>query len=272
MVADELARRHPKLIVSKMTKALRHGKVFIDWSQNADYKTTVGVYSLRVKSDTPYVSMPVKWEELARRKNLYFEPDEALARLAKLGDLFAPVLTVKQRLQSGAAAPSAAGKTRKPAAGSGRRSTPLPKPNSQSGRRLFLVVKGDAGSELWTEMRGRFKRWILRPDREGGDLLIALPAGDFAIDPEYYRGEVPKQWKSRIAIEDAGSYEVIEGSYQRHRFDLWFNGRVLSGEWILEKVSGEKPHRSWRLRPVRRDEKSSSGSLRSSTRLRAGRR
>ena len=258
MIADELARKHPKLIVSKMNKALRRGKVFIDWSQNADYKTTVGVYSLRAKSETPYVSMPVSWEELVRPKKLYFEPDEALARAGKLGDLFAPVLKMKQRLESGlrrqgrrsdlpqrelrlarvrAAARAAAVQT-------------LPKPDSQSGRRLFLVVKGDAGNELWMEMRGRFKRWILRPDREGGELLIALPAGDFAIDPEYYRGEVPRQWKSRIRIEDAGAYEVIEGSYQRRRFRLWFNGKVLRGEWILEKVREEKEHRSWRLQPV----------------------
>ena len=82
-------------------------------------------------------------------------------------------------------------------------------------------------------------------------MLIALPAGDLAIAPAYYRGEVPKEWKSRIRIEDAGAYEVIEGSYQRHRFDLWFNGRVLQGEWILEKVSEEKERRSWRLQPVR---------------------
>ena len=103
-VAQMLERQHPKLIVSDMAKNLRHSKVFIDWSQNADHKTTVGVYSLRAKRERPFVSMPVDWDELrhaCRKKNidaLYFSPSEALARLKKLGDLFAPVLKTKQKL------------------------------------------------------------------------------------------------------------------------------------------------------------------------------
>jgi bifunctional non-homologous end joining protein LigD len=61
--------------------------VFIDWSQNADYKTTVGVYSLRAKQQRPFVSMPVTWDELSEALKgkkvdyLYFEPKTALARL-----------------------------------------------------------------------------------------------------------------------------------------------------------------------------------------------
>ena len=66
LTADAMARRHPKLIVSKMAKTLRHRRVFIDWSQNAAYKTTVAVYSLRAKRDTPFVSLPVKWSELEK--------------------------------------------------------------------------------------------------------------------------------------------------------------------------------------------------------------
>ncbi|HEY3052460.1 MAG TPA: ATP-dependent DNA ligase, partial [Thermoanaerobaculia bacterium] len=95
LVADELARAHPRFIVAKMTKALRAKKVFIDWSQNADYKTTVAVYSLRAKSDRPYVSMPVTWEEVEKAKNLSFEPQEALQRLAKRGDLWKPLPTMR---------------------------------------------------------------------------------------------------------------------------------------------------------------------------------
>jgi len=257
-VADELARAHPARITSKMTRALRREKVFIDWSQNAGYKTTIGVYSLRAKSETPYVSMPVRWEELVRpkRKALYFEPEEALARLRKVGDLFSAVTSKRGALRA------------LPERRQSRR-TSLPKPSSQSGRRLFLLMKTETGSELWTDMRGRFKRWILRPDREGRASLIAMPAGDFPIDPAYYRGEVPKQWKGRVSIEDAGAYEVIEGSYQRRRFDLWFNGKVLTGEWLLEKISDDD-HKSWLLKPLAsRGARSSSKSRAGSTRRRA---
>jgi hypothetical protein len=124
----------------------------------------------------------------------------------------------------------------------------LPKPKSQSGRRLFLVTKTETGNELWMDMRGKFKRWILRPDRTGGEQLIAMPAGEFAIDPAYYRAEVPKQWKGRVAIADSGAYEIIEGSFPRGRFELWFAGKVMNGAWTLEKVA--EGHRSWRLTPV----------------------
>jgi bifunctional non-homologous end joining protein LigD len=60
--AIELERQNPKGVVSDMAKNLRRGKVFIDWSQNSDFKTTIGAYSLRAKSDEPFVSMPVTWE------------------------------------------------------------------------------------------------------------------------------------------------------------------------------------------------------------------
>jgi bifunctional non-homologous end joining protein LigD len=87
-----------------MPKAKRVGKVFIDWSQNTDYKTTIGVYSLRAKQQRPYVSMPVTWAELSdalkRKKinHLYFDPNASLARVQKMGDLFADVLTLKQTI------------------------------------------------------------------------------------------------------------------------------------------------------------------------------
>jgi hypothetical protein len=222
-----------------MDKSLRANKVFIDWSQNADYKTTVAVYSLRAKSETPYVSMPVEWEELVKpkRKALSFEPDEALARVKKMGDLFAPLL--RGRRTAARLPPSTV-----------RAPRSIPKPSSQSGRRLFVLARTETGSELWLDMRGRFKRWILRRDRGGGRVLVAMPAGDFEIHPAYYRGEVPGEWRGRTSIEDSGSYEIIEGSNQRRHFDLWFNGRVLGGEWILEKASDDETHKSWRLQPA----------------------
>jgi bifunctional non-homologous end joining protein LigD len=107
-IAEMLERERPSLIVSEMAKNLRKGKVLIDWSQNADFKTTVGVYSLRAKQDIPYVSAPVTWDELRgalqnkKTKPLYFEPEAALERFAKLGDLFEPVLKVRQKLPGAA--------------------------------------------------------------------------------------------------------------------------------------------------------------------------
>lgn len=107
-VAEFLTREHPHLVIAEMAKASRDRKVFIDWSQNSDFKTTVSVYSLRAKTATPYVSMPVTWETLKRASSrrdgdsLYFTPDQALARIQESGDLFAPVLKLKQKLTKSA--------------------------------------------------------------------------------------------------------------------------------------------------------------------------
>jgi len=102
-IARLLEERHPDQVVSDMKKALRVNKVFVDWSQNDDFKTTVNVYSLRAK-DQPTVSTPVTWQEVEQclAKNdpelLVFTADRVLKRVKKSGDLFEPVLKVKQKL------------------------------------------------------------------------------------------------------------------------------------------------------------------------------
>jgi bifunctional non-homologous end joining protein LigD len=104
-LAERLESEHPDQIVSKMQKKLRIGKVFVDWSQNDEHKTTVTVYSLRAK-DRPTVSTPVSWEEVEsalRQKDpnrLVFESHDVLGRVEKTGDLFEPVLRLKQKLPS----------------------------------------------------------------------------------------------------------------------------------------------------------------------------
>ena len=102
-LAERLEREHPDGVVSRMQKALRKGKVLIDWSQNDEHKTTISVYSLRAK-ERPTISTPVTWQEVEMAvKNgdgsrLIFDSVAALDRVEKQGDLFAPVLTLKQRL------------------------------------------------------------------------------------------------------------------------------------------------------------------------------
>jgi bifunctional non-homologous end joining protein LigD len=103
-LAEKMERKHPEHVVSRMQKALRKGKVLIDWSQNDEHKTTVNVYSLRAKPQ-PTVSTPVTWQEVESTVNedsapLEFTSEAALQRVEKQGDLFAPLLTLKQRLPS----------------------------------------------------------------------------------------------------------------------------------------------------------------------------
>jgi bifunctional non-homologous end joining protein LigD len=90
-VARELESAHPDLVVSRMTKTLRPGKVFVDWSQNNPAKTTVAPYSLRAR-DEPTVSAPLTWDEVERGGQLRFTAGEVLDRVAQYGDLFAATL------------------------------------------------------------------------------------------------------------------------------------------------------------------------------------
>ena len=102
-LAQYLEREHADLVTSNMSKAVRKGKVFVDWSQNDEHKTTICVYSLRAREE-PTVSTPVAWNEVEnclKKKNadlLRFRSDQVLARVEKRGDLFEPVEELKQKL------------------------------------------------------------------------------------------------------------------------------------------------------------------------------
>jgi bifunctional non-homologous end joining protein LigD len=102
-LAQLLEQEHPKMVVSDMKKSLRTGKVFVDWSQNDEHKTTVAVYSLRAR-ERPTVSTPVSWDEVEHTltkkdaNRLVFEAPQTVSRVEKMGDLFAPALKLKQRL------------------------------------------------------------------------------------------------------------------------------------------------------------------------------
>jgi bifunctional non-homologous end joining protein LigD len=95
--AQRLEKDHKDLVVSRMDKKLRRGKVFVDWSQNNRHKTTVAPYSLRA-ADEPYVSAPLTWEEIEGDGDLRFGPDDVLDRVGEHGDLLAPLLEMRQKL------------------------------------------------------------------------------------------------------------------------------------------------------------------------------
>jgi bifunctional non-homologous end joining protein LigD len=102
-LAQRLEGEHVDLVTSNMSKAVRKGKVFVDWSQNDEHKTTICVYSLRAREE-PTVSTPVGWDEvencLKKKKAdlLKFRSDKVIARVEKRGDLFEPVEKLKQKL------------------------------------------------------------------------------------------------------------------------------------------------------------------------------
>lgn len=99
-LAQLLEKQHPNLVITKMSRAARDGRIFIDWSQNSRHKTTVAPYSLRAKHE-PTVSTPLRWDEVeasAAGSPASFTSGEVLDRIEAHGDLFGEVVTLDQEL------------------------------------------------------------------------------------------------------------------------------------------------------------------------------
>jgi bifunctional non-homologous end joining protein LigD len=272
-LAELMAQRAPKLIVSQMSKRLRTRKVFIDWSQNAEHKTTVGVYSLRAKTHRPYVSLPVQWEELAaalRAKDvdaLFFTPQEALDRVKAVGDLFKPVLKQVQRLppelrryfeQQGAVGPARPDALRRYAAKRDFRKTAEPSPcapqRSRQGSRRRFVIQKHAASHLHydfrLEMHGVLKSWSVPkgPPFKKDERRLAMPTEDHPIAYLDFEGIIPKgqYGGGTVMVWDIGTYELIEGNYYKGMLRVYLNGAKLKGEWTIKRFAAGKDERDQR--------------------------
>ena len=262
-LAELLEQREPKLIVSQMAKKLRTKKVFIDWSQNAEFKTTVGVYSLRAKIHRPYVSVPVAWEELdeALKQNdaeqLFFTPDETLERVEQQGDLFKPVLKKVQKLPAELREFFRARKTRTSRSDEALRpylakrnfkKTSEPKPGqasrSRQGSRRRFVVQKHAASHLHydfrLEMHDVLKSWSVPkgPPFKKDEKRLAMPTEDHPIEYLDFEGIIPKgqYGGGTVMVWDIGSYDLIEGNYYKGFLRFHLDGSKLKGEWTLRRL------------------------------------
>ena len=265
-IAQLLAREHPNLIVSEMPKAKRRGKVFVDWSQNAEYKSTVAVYSLRAKANRPFVAMPVSWNDLTEAikkgdaAKLFIEPDLALRRLKKIGDLFAPVLKLKQTLPEPflelmSKEPEAHRERRTKALDAYRRKrdftkTPepgpaLPKSSRQGSRKLFVIQKHAARRlhyDFRLEMSGTLKSWAVPkgPPYELNERRLAVAVEDHPMDYARFEGIIPRgeYGGGTVMVWDIGTYELIDGNYWQGKLHILLSGKKLKGEWVLVKDAG----------------------------------
>lgn len=274
-IAESLKRAHPDSVESAMAKDLRKGKVFIDWSQNSETKTTVCVYSLRAKPDGPYVSLPFTWEEVEEAckkqdsKRFFVRPAEALKRLKKIDDLFAPVLTVKQKLPDefegilNAVAPDGSDNpvSRKSSKaqrlrGVGDRSlnaykakrdfkqTPEPGPSRKRQRNgngpLFVIQKHQARNlhfDFRLEMDGVLKSWAVPkgPPYTRAERRLAMWVEDHPLDYARFEGVIaPGNYGAgTVMVWDIGTYEIMDGSFKQGKLHLMLHGKKLKGEWIL---------------------------------------
>jgi bifunctional non-homologous end joining protein LigD len=275
-VAELIENQKPDLAVSEMPKEKRTGRVFIDWSQNADYKTTVGVYSLRAKQLRPFVSMPVTWDELQhalkRKKTdeLYFDPKAALARLERVGDLFRPVNDLQQSIPSDLAyvideQNRRGGKTRhalseyqrkrdfsvtaEPAAASVRRS-------KQGSRRRFVVQKHAASHlhyDFRLEMQDVLRSWAVPKGipYETEVLRLASATEDHPLEYLEFEGVIPRgqYGGGTVMVWDIGTYQVVEGNYWKGYLHISLKGKKLKGEWSLSR-DRSKGETAWVLERV----------------------
>jgi bifunctional non-homologous end joining protein LigD len=264
-VAELLEQQHADLVVSKMAKFRRKGRVLIDWSQNSPSKTTVCVYSVRGKKRAPFVSMPVTWEELracagsGKTKALEFSPDAALRRLRKSGDLFKPVLELKQTLPKAFARAAAADsrllrrysekrdftRTREPPPG---KSAPGPR---EKGSRF--VIQKHAASHLHydfrLEMNGTLKSWAVP---KGLSTEVNVKRSAFAVEDHpigylKFEGTIPKgqYGGGTVMVWDIGKYDLLRGSYGEGNLKLFLHGKKLSGEWHMFKIRSEGGKDVW---------------------------
>jgi bifunctional non-homologous end joining protein LigD len=277
-IARLLAQQEPKLIVWQMPKRLRTKKVFIDWSQNTDYKTTVSVYSLRAKTYRPYVSLPVRWRELSEAVKtkdadaLFFTPVEAIERVQKFSDLFKPVLTKVQRFpkelrryfeQLHVERSSRSEALKSYAAKRDFRKTAEPKPavpqrSAQGSRRRFVIQKHAASHlhyDFRLEMHEVLKSWSIPkgPPFKLDERRLAMPTEDHPIDYLAFEGIIPKgQYGGGIVmVWDIGTYDLVEGNYYQGFLRFYLKGSKLKGEWTLQRFASGKDEPDqrdkWRL-------------------------
>ena len=265
LTAQALERAYPRLVVTDMAKARRAGKVLIDWSQNTDYKTTVAVYSLRAKRDSPFVSFPVTWKELeaaiaARNgQSLYFDPPTALRRLANAGDLYGPVVRLKQQLPGARRAATSLPRTKSRSraletyrAKRDFMKTPEPAPavpraSRQGGRRRFVVQKHAASHlhyDFRLEMHGVLKSWAVPkgvPEKQG-ERRLAMATEDHPVEYLDFEGTIPpgQYGGGTVMVWDIGTYDIIEGNYWKGDLEVSLSGRKLEGVWHLQRDAERK--------------------------------
>lgn len=240
-VAQQLEKAMPKLVTSTMTKSLRAGKVFLDWSQNNGSKTTIAPYSLRGR-EHPTVAAPRTWEELEDPELRHLRYDEVLDRVARDGDLLAPLdpdAPVQDRLAKYRSMRDAS-KTPEP--------VPIAKP-----------VTGQGNSFVIQEHHARRLHYDFRLERDGVLVSWAVPKNlpettsvnhlavhteDHPLEYGSFEGIIPKgeYGAGKVVIWDSGTYEAEKFNDTDEKGEVIVNlrGNRISGRYALIQTNGNQ--------------------------------
>jgi bifunctional non-homologous end joining protein LigD len=289
-MAELVVQQMPDRVVSDMSKQKRRGKVLIDWSQNSDFKTTVSVYAMRARAEGPFISVPITWKELARavklgkKEALFFTPAAAAKRIKREGDLFAPVLTLRQNLPAAFSQALAAGppprlsswprnrnrkdvrdktlneyaakrdhsRTPEPAA------RPVEKADQQKGIHRFVIQKHEASHlhyDWRLEMQGVLRSWAVPkgPPMTPRETHLAMHVEDHPLEYADFEGTIPpgNYGAGTVMVWDQGEYEDLTGNpaaaFHHGKMHIIMRGKKLKGEWIMVKDRREPDSNKWML-------------------------
>jgi bifunctional non-homologous end joining protein LigD len=240
-VAQQLEKLNPKLITSTMTKRLRAGKVFVDWSQNNGSKTTIAPYSLRGR-ENPTVAAPRSWDELDDKQLRQLRYDEVLTRVERDGDLLA-------RLDADVSARDRLAKYR-----SMRDRSKTPEPVSSA-----KPVTGQGNTFVIQEHHARRLHYDFRLERDGVLVSWAVPKNlpdntavnhlavhteDHPLEYGSFEGSIPKgeYGAGKVIIWDSGTYDVekFRDPGENGEVIVTLHGQRISGRYALIQTNGDQ--------------------------------
>ncbi|MBO0865537.1 MAG: ATP-dependent DNA ligase, partial [Mycobacterium sp.] len=240
-VAQQLEKTMPKLVTATMTKSLRAGKVFVDWSQNNGSKTTVAPYSLRGR-DQPTVAAPRTWDELDDRKLGQLRYDEVLTRVEQDGDLLAPLdppVPQGNRLSKYRSMRDAA-------------KTPEPVPTAEpaTGQNNTFVIQEHHARRLHYDFRlerdGVLVSWAVPKNLPETTSVnhLAVHTEDHPLEYGTFEGTIPKgeYGAGKVIIWDSGTYdtEKFRDSEEDGEVVVTLHGNRISGRYALIQTNGDQ--------------------------------
>jgi DNA ligase D-like protein (predicted ligase)/DNA ligase D-like protein (predicted polymerase)/DNA ligase D-like protein (predicted 3'-phosphoesterase) len=245
-VAQQLETAMPKLVTATMTKSMRAGKVFVDWSQNNAAKTTIAPYSLRGR-EYPTVAAPRSWEELGDKKLRQLRYDEVLKRVERDGDLLAPLdadvrtpdrLTKYRGMRDASKTPE-----------------PVPSAKPAAGQGNTFVIQEHHARRLHYDFRlerdGVLVSWAVPKNLPETTAVnhLAVHTEDHPLEYGSFEGTIPKgeYGGGKVVIWDSGTYDTEKFSVspdgdsgERGEVIVTLHGRQISGRYALIQTNGNQ--------------------------------
>lgn len=244
-VAQQLEKTMPKHVTATMTKSLRTGKVFVDWSQNSASKTTIAPYSLRGR-DNPTVAAPRTWDEIEDPELRQLRFDEVLDRVVEMGDLLAPLdetVQVPDRLSTYRSMRDAA-----------KTPEPVPTKAPAAGNNDLFVIQEHHARRLHYDLRlerdGVLVSWAVPknlPDTPSVNHL-AVHTEDHPLEYLTFRGTIPKgeYGGGDMFVWDTGTYETEkfrdvppDGPQEGGEVIVTLHGKKIEGRYALIQTNGK---------------------------------